>query len=103
MDSGQSIKIVFDNLRNLLAGISLITLAGAACRYHQDMGMARTVVYSLAGVMIAVTTGLLIGNAILGFRDLWARKQWLLIAGLAGIYAVCVILLMHALPMIAIK
>ena len=92
------LKIVFDNLRNLLACITLATLAAAACRFHQHLALASWATYSLAGVLFIFTGCLAAADAWAGCRELMRERHWLHLLVLGGIYLALLVLLGHALP-----
>jgi hypothetical protein len=91
-------KLVFENVRNLLSFVSMIMLGVAVQRFHQHLGMVRWFAVVLAVLLTLLLTVLLIWNAVVGFRELIALRQWPLVALLAGVYLVIVILLLHAVP-----
>ena len=97
------LKVVFENLRDLLACVTIITLAAAACRFHQHLWFSLEVVVVLAGVLVLLTVCLLVANTLHIFRRLHHEGRWLTLGVLAGIYICVVVLVVHAVPAIGFK
>jgi len=103
MATESQLKVVLENLRNLMTCVSLITLAAAACRFHQHLELPWWLTVLLAGLLVLPAGGLLLANAAAGIQELRQERRWLALAALVATYVGVIVLLIHAVPAIGAK